>query len=78
MMHRSESAPSATGYAPQRLRLRSHLLRAIAIVIAVKLLALVAIKLAWFSDPPAPPVSEVARALFDPKDQDQPRREARE
>ncbi|GMQ89962.1 MAG: hypothetical protein BMS9Abin10_0301 [Gammaproteobacteria bacterium] len=51
-MNRSESAPSAAGYAPRRFRLRSQLLRAIAIVIAVKQLALVAIKLAWFSTPP--------------------------
>ncbi len=68
MMHRSGSAPSATGYAPRRFRLRSHLLRAIVVVLAVKLLALVAIKLLWFSDPPAPPASEIARVVLGPAD----------
>lgn len=68
MMHRSGTAPSATGYAPPRFRLRSHLLRAIVVVLAVKLLALVAIKLLWFSDPPSPPASEVARVVLGPAD----------
>ncbi|MCZ6577202.1 MAG: hypothetical protein O6950_12300 [Gammaproteobacteria bacterium] len=68
MMHRSGTAPSATGYAPPRFRLRTHLLRAVIVVLAVKLLALVAIKLIWFSDPPSPPASEVARVVLGPAD----------
>ena len=68
MMHRSGTAPSATGHAPPRFRLRSHLLRAVIVVLAVKLLALVAIKLLWFSDPPSPPASEVARVVLGPAD----------
>ncbi len=68
MTHRSEPTPSASGYAPRRFRLRSHLLRAIAVVLAVKLLALVAIKLMWFSDSPAPPASEIARVVLGPAD----------
>lgn len=68
MMHRSGTAPSATGSAPPRFRLRSHLLRAVIVVLAVKLLALVAIKLLWFSDPPSPPASEVARVVLGPAD----------
>ena len=38
--------------------LRRRLARDIAIVVAVKVLALIFIKLAWFSDPPAPDVAE--------------------
>ncbi len=68
MMHRSGSAPAASGYAPRRFRFRSHLLRAVVVVLAVKLLALVAIKLLWFSDPPAPPASEIARVVLGPAD----------
>jgi ABC-type nitrate/sulfonate/bicarbonate transport system permease component len=66
------------GIEPAPLPRRSRLARDVAIVIAVKLLALVAIKLAWFSEPPTPPPSEVARTLFDSKDRGQARHEARE
>ena len=37
---------------------RSRLARDITIVVAVKVLALIIIKLAWFSDPPVPVIAE--------------------
>lgn len=40
--------------------------RDIALIVAIKLVALVAIKLAWFSDPPEPSDAAVAQTLLGP------------
>jgi hypothetical protein len=66
MTHRSETAPPASHRTPREFCFKSRLLRGITVVLAVKLLVLIAIKLAWFSDPPTPEPPEVARALLGP------------
>lgn len=43
---------------------RPGLARDITIILAVKVLALLAIKLIWFSDPPKPPTEQVQRTVL--------------
>ena len=45
---------------------RTRLARDIAIILTVKLVALVAIKLIWFSDTPTAPAAQVQETLFGP------------
>ncbi len=48
---------------------RSSLARDLIIVVTIKLVALVAIKLTWFSDAPSNPTPVVAQTLLGPADQ---------
>lgn len=50
----------------KHIRPRAGLARDIAIIVTIKLVALLAIKFIWFSDAPAPPAAHVQQALFGP------------
>jgi hypothetical protein len=74
MAHRVQPTPSLFTLAVKRFWPRSRLARDIALILAIKLTALVVIKLLWFSDPPATPTLEVDQALFGLADESKHRR----